>query len=230
MVALGPFVGEPATLRAAWSAKGNTPPALGRHTRRPLRRPAFRCEGCAGRLPQRDQSRHGRRITAEPGYRIVRLFWWEVLQINPGQKDLRLDPATAATWRERLAVTSDGRPRREIHSILFAIRGFYRDLAEWSHDEPVRWGTWVAPCPVARRELKQASKAKRQQKSRTQGRTRMLMPLLPALVTEAARRKDWSERLHAATLAAAPGEEFTVDGAWFRRTAPRGPADRWRCE
>ena len=49
----------------------------------------------------------------------------------------------------------------------------------------------------------------------------MLMPLLPALVAEAARRKDWADRLHAATLAAAPGEDFTVDGGTFRRTAPR---------
>ena len=25
-------------------------------------------------------------------YRLVRLFWWEVLQINPDQADLRLSP------------------------------------------------------------------------------------------------------------------------------------------
>ena len=78
-------------------------------------------------------------------YRLVRLFWWEVLQINPAQADLRLSPDVATAWRERLAMTTDGRPRREIHSILIAIRSFYRDLAEWSHDDPVRWGVWVAP-------------------------------------------------------------------------------------
>jgi DDE superfamily endonuclease len=27
-------------------------------------------------------------------YRLVRLFWWEILQINPGQTDLRIDPRT----------------------------------------------------------------------------------------------------------------------------------------
>jgi hypothetical protein len=95
-----------------------------------------------------------------------------------------------------------------------------------SHDQPIRWGTWVAPCPVARRESKLASKAKRQQKARTQDRTRMLMPLLPALVAEAARRKDWADRLHAATLATGPGQEFTVDGATFRRAAPRARPPR----
>jgi hypothetical protein len=55
-------------------------------------------------------------------YRLMRLIWWEILQINPDQADLRLGPQTITTWRERLAVTSDGRPRREIHSTLFAIR------------------------------------------------------------------------------------------------------------
>jgi hypothetical protein len=73
-------------------------------------------------------------------YRLVRLFWWEVLQTNPGQADLHLTSETATQWRERLAVTTDGRPRREIHSTLFAVRGMYRDLAEWSPDQPARWG------------------------------------------------------------------------------------------
>jgi hypothetical protein len=113
-------------------------------------------------------------------YRIAPLYWWEVLQINPDQQDLRLDPATAATWRERLSITTDGLPRREIHSTLFAVRGFYRDLTERSHDAPIRWGTWVAPCPVPRRESKLASKVRCEQKSRAPDRTRMLTPLPPA--------------------------------------------------
>lgn len=71
-------------------------------------------------------------------YRLARLFWWEILQINPGQADLLLAADVVAAWRERLAPTTNGRPRREQHSILFAIRGMYRDLAEWSHDDPVR--------------------------------------------------------------------------------------------
>jgi integrase len=215
------FAGEPATLRAAWSAKGNTR----QHSAATLvDRYGIPPSGVRDVLVDYfSEIKSGMDYGSLQGlaYRIARLFWWEVLQINPGQKDLRLDPATAATWRERLAVTTDGRPRREIHSTLFAVRGFYRDLAEWSHDEPARWGTWVAPCPVARRESKLASKVRRQQRSRTQGRTRMLMPLLPALVAEAARRKEWAERLHAATLAAGPGEVFAVDGATFRRTNPR---------
>lgn len=32
-------------------------------------------------------------------YRLVRLFWWEVLQINPTQVDLSLTRDVATTWR-----------------------------------------------------------------------------------------------------------------------------------
>jgi site-specific recombinase XerD len=106
-----------------------------------------------------------------------------------------------------------------IHSTLFAVRGMYRDLAEWSHDEPARWGPWVAPCPVSKHESKNASKMKRRQQSRTQNRTPALTPLLPALVAEAARRRDWSRHL----LAAAEvqhGDRFTVDGAVFELHQP----------
>ncbi len=137
MVALGPFAGEPATLRAAWSAwsaKGNTR----QHSAATLvDRYGIPPSGVRDVLVDYfSEIKTGMDYGSLQGlaYRIARLFWWEVLQINPDQQDLRLDPATAATWRERLAVTTDGLPRREIHSILFAVRGFYRDLAEWSHE------------------------------------------------------------------------------------------------
>jgi integrase len=119
-------------------------------------------------------------------------------------------------------MTTDGQPRREIHSILFAVRGMYRDLAEWSHDEPARWGPWVAPCPVSRHESKNASKAKRHQQSRMQNRTRALTPLLPALLAEAVRRRDWSARLLTAAQHAGHGQRFVVDGSEFELHQP-GP-------
>jgi integrase len=217
MVALGPFAGGPSTMRAAWSAKGNTR----QHSVATLvDRYGIPSGGVRDLLADYlGEIKPGMDYGSLEGlaYRLVRLFWWEVLQINPGQKDLRLAPQTVAAWRERLAVTTDGRPRREVHSTLFAVRGLYRDLAEWSHDEPIRWGQWVAPCPVQRRESRDASKVKRRQKARTQDRTRALAPLLPALVAEAVRRRDWSQRLCAAAQAAEAGASFTVDGSTFRR-------------
>jgi hypothetical protein len=217
MVALGPFAGEPATMRAVWSAKGNT---RQHSTATLVDRYAIPSGGVRDLLVDYlSEVRPGMDYGSVEGlaYRLVRLFWWEILQINPTQADLRLDPETASQWRERLAVTTDGKPRWEIHSILFAVRGLYRDLAEWSHDEPVRWGTWVAPCPVPKRESKKASKSKNLQKARTQDRTRALTPLLPMLVAEAVRRRDESQRLFVTAATAAADELFSVDGATFRR-------------
>lgn len=160
LVALGPFAGEPVTLRAAWSAKGNTrqhsvETLVDRYGVPPGGVRDLLVEYLRELKPSMDYG-----SLEGWAYRLVRLFWWEVLQINPAQTDLRLAPAVATQWRERLAVTSDGRPRGEVHSVLFAVRGMYRDLAEWSHDELGRWGPWVAPCPVSRHESKAASKGK----------------------------------------------------------------------
>jgi len=180
LVELGVFAGEPATLRAAWSAKGNTR----QHSVATLVDrygiPASEVRDVLvdylGEVkPGMDYS-----SLSALAYRLVRLFWWEVLQINPDQQDLRLSTQTATEWRERLGLTTDGRIRREIHSILFGIRAPHRDLAEWAYDDPIRWGIWVAPCPVPRTQSRSAAKAKRRQKSTMQARTRSLSPLLPA--------------------------------------------------
>lgn len=219
LVALGPFANEPATLRAAWSAKGNT---RQHSTATLVDRYGIPPSGVRDLLVDYlTEIRPGMDYGSLTGlaYRLARLFWWEVLQINPGQQNLELAAPVAAQWRERLNWTTDGKSRREVHSVLFAIRALYRDLAEWSHDEPVRWGVWVAPCPVPRTESRRASIEKRLQKSRMQSRTRALTPLLPALVAEAQRRKDWSARFLAAATAAEDGEEFCVDRAVFRRSA-----------
>ena len=219
LVSLGPLAAEPSTLRSAWSAKGNT---RQHSTATLVDRYGIPPSGVRDLLVDYlNEIRPSMDYSSLEGlaYRLARLFWWQVLQINPDQQGLSLGPATAVAWREQLAVTTDGRPRREVHSILFAVRALYRDLAEWSHEEPARWGIWVAPCPVPKAESHQASKAKRNQKSRMQARTRVLTPLLPALLAEAERRKAWSTRLLEAAVAVADGEEFTVGRARFRRSA-----------
>ncbi|MCZ0732585.1 site-specific integrase, partial [Mycolicibacterium iranicum] len=150
-------------------------------------------------------------------YRLARLFWCEILQINPGQANLAISAEVVTAWRERLALTLDGRPRREVHSTLFAVRGMYRDLAEWSHDDPARWGVWVAPCPVPRALSRAAAKEKRRQKATMQDRTRMLTPLLPAILATAAVHKDRTALLLQRALACAHDQEFVVDGSTFLR-------------
>lgn len=218
MVALGPFADEATTLRAAWSAKGNTR----QHTTATLvDRYGIPRSGVRDLLVDYlTELRPGMDYGSlqSLAYRLVRLFWWQVLQINPDQQNLHLAPDVATRWREALDVTTDGRPRREVHSTLFGIRAMYRDLAEWSHEEPGRWGPWVAPCPVAKAESRGASVAKRRQRSTMQARTRALTPLLPALVAEAQRRRAWSARVLAAAQGTVDQQVFRVDGAEFVRT------------
>ena len=168
---------------------------------------------------RRASAQHGLWLVGRLGHRLARLFWWEILQINPGQANLAISAEVVTAWRERLALTLDGRPRREAHSTLFAIRGMYRDLAEWSHDDPARWGVWVAPCPVPRALCRAAAKEKRRQKATMQDRTRMLTPLLPAILATAAAHRT-APRCCCSAPWPAYDQEFVVDGSTFLRHCP----------
>ncbi|WP_244438737.1 tyrosine-type recombinase/integrase [Mycolicibacterium septicum] len=220
LVRLGPLATEAPTLRAAWSAKGNT---RQHSTATLVDRYGIPPSGVRDLLADYfEEIRPGMDYGSLEGlaYRIVRLFWWEILQINPQQTDLRLSTDVITAWRERLALTTDGRERREVHSVLFAIRGFYRDLAEWSHDDPVRWGVWVAPCPVPRALSRAAAKNKRRQQSQMQSRTRMLTPLLPTFLTAVNEHKQRSALFLERARAAGHDLQFEVEGYVFVRDAP----------
>jgi hypothetical protein len=57
-------------------------------------------------------------------YRIVLVFWWEVLQINPDQQDLRSGSGDGRDMAGTVLDPHRRLPRREIHSRLFAVCGF----------------------------------------------------------------------------------------------------------
>jgi len=220
LVRLGPLAAEAPTLRAAWSAKGNT---RQHSTATLVDRYGIPPSGVRDLLVDYlEEIRPSMDYGSLDGlaYRLARVFWWEILQINPQQADLRLSAEVTTTWRERLALTTDGRERRETHSILFAVRGFYRDLAEWSHDDPVRWGVWVAPCPVPRSLSRAAAKYKRRQRSQMQSRTRVLTPLLPMFLTAVNEHKHRSALFLQNAQAAGHQVRFEVDGVAFVRDSP----------
>jgi integrase len=220
LVALGPLAEEAPTLRATWSARGNT---RQHSTATLVDRYGIPASGVRNLLVDYlEEIKPGMDYSSLEGlaYRLIRLFWWEILQINPDQANLALSAEVVTAWRERLALTLDGRPRREVHSSLFAIRGMYRDLAEWSHDDPVRWGVWVAPCPVPRELSRAAAKQKRRQKASMQDRTRMLTPLLPALLAAATAHKDRTATFLQRALDCTHDQEFVVEGYTFLRYCP----------
>lgn len=221
LVALGPLADEPPTLRAAWAASTNSR----QHT----------VEGLVSRYGIPDSGVKNLLVDylseLKPGmdygsleglaYRLVRLFWGQVLEINPLQQDLRLSPKVAVAWREKLALTLDGKRRKDLSSTYFAVRALYRDLAEWSHDQPERWAIWVAPTPLPRLESRQISKLSKQGKSRMQDRTRKLTPLLPQFMESATRLRESSSRLLEAASNASHDETFEIDGIRYVRHDPK---------
>ncbi|MGH3524928.1 MAG: site-specific integrase, partial [Mycobacterium sp.] len=115
-------------------------------------------------------------------YHLVRCFWFDLEQHHPGINSLRLPREAAGAWKRRLRtkttiVTRDGErvkvesERLDYLSVLAAVRAFYLDLAEWGLEDPVRWGVWVAPCPISQEDLVRR-KSLRRRKARMDSRTR----------------------------------------------------------
>lgn len=152
---------------------------------------------------------------------LCRLFWRDLEIHNPGIDSLRLAPEVAQAWKERLAHIRDAdgqpvRPRVNYRSELVFVRAFYEDIARWAADDPARWATWVAPCPIKAAEVTQ-KKFKSRVKSRMDQRTRTQLPLLPALLRAVEQqRRDAEQRVNTAKATAAEGR-FNAGGQQFRR-------------
>jgi len=83
--------------------------------------------------------------------KLVGGFWKDLEIHHPGIHSLRLPPEIAEAWKQRAGLKRDGReagqPRRERYQLLFAVRTFYLDIAQWAVEDP-SWVAWVAPSPV----------------------------------------------------------------------------------
>lgn len=220
MVELGPFAGEPPTLRAAWTAKSTsrqyTAQALiGRYDLPPSPVVDLLTEYLAEIRARLD---YGTWTHVARSLGVV--FWRTVLEINPSQQDLRLTAEVAVAWRERMMITTQGPPRSDFHAHLITVRAFYRDIGQWALEDPARWARWAAPCPIRSVDVQTLRKVKRQRTARMQQRTRILTPLLPRLLEAATQRWRWSARLLAAALTTPHGQQTTIDGKVYTRHDP----------
>ncbi|MEU9519711.1 site-specific integrase [Streptomyces sp. NPDC048224] len=147
-------------------------------------------------------------------------FWSKIEKICPGQADLTLSQDVWDQWRAEIAFWEKdrSRERKNIESILLAIRGFYLDLQSWAVDEPERWGSWTAPCPVRPQDLKGFSKRRREINRRMADRTRQRQPLLPDLVKYVEERHERLLGLLDAGRQVSLGEPFEYDGRRYRRS------------
>lgn len=169
-------------------------------------------------------------------YHLVRHFWFDLEQHHPGIDSLRLPREVVGAWKRRLRtkttlVTRDGQ-RVEVESerlsyldTLATVRAFYLDLAQWGLDDPVRWGIWVAPCPISQEDLVR-KKFVRRRKARMDSRTRERLPVLPILVEAVDRWRRESQQLLRAGRQTPPGKQFSAAGKILTRTErPNADAD-----
>ncbi|MFC4508575.1 MULTISPECIES: tyrosine-type recombinase/integrase [Streptomyces] len=172
-------------------------------------------------------------------YQLVKCFWQDLELHHPGIDSLRLPADVAAAWKQRLrtrpttTTTNSERvesvvERLSYQDILAGVRAFYLDLAQWALEEPGRWGSWVAPCPVSQQDLSRR-KTTRRRKARMDARTRERLPVLPILVRSADQQRRDSEALLAAGRQAEPGQKFTAVGQSLTRIRrPHAkPANIW---
>lgn len=153
-------------------------------------------------------------------YVLAKCFWLDIEAHHPGIDTLHLPADVASAWKQRLRTktttshTSAGETverteeRLDYLSTLAAVRAFYLDLSEWALEDPARWATWVAPCPIAQDELTRR-KAMRRRKARMDARTRERLPVLPVLVKSVDQWRKESTALLAAGRATRPGGQFT---------------------
>jgi hypothetical protein len=161
--------------------------------------------------------------------RLVGRFWKDLEIHHPGIDSLRLPPETAEAWKQRASFKREaraaGQPRRDRYQLLFAVRTFYLDIAQWAVED-ASWVGWVAPNPVRAEDVRGVQKYKRGRTALMHQRTRTLAPLLPRLVDSVEARLRHMERLAAAAQVTPVGAEFDLDGENYQRVA--ADSDRGR--
>jgi len=154
-------------------------------------------------------------------------FWKDLERHHPGICSLRLPAEVANAWKQRAATRRAagraGQPRENRYWLLFAVRGFYLDIAQWAAEDP-SWAAWVAPCPVRAADVRGAGKQERHVRARMHQRTRTLAPLLPRLIASVEQRLAAAERRRAAAAATPLGTVFEVEGECYQRVLSQ--ADR----
>jgi hypothetical protein len=162
-------------------------------------------------------------------YVLAGCFWRDLEQHHPGIDSLRLGRDVAGAWKRRLrtrtTTTTTGTGQRievEVERLsyldtLATVRAFYLDMADWAHEDPGRWGPWVAPCPISREDLTRR-KFVRRRKARMDARTRDRLPVLPVLLRAAAQWRADTAALLATARTTPPGQPFTTAGQTLIRS------------
>ncbi|MER7865448.1 tyrosine-type recombinase/integrase [Amycolatopsis japonica] len=154
---------------------------------------------------------------------IAGRFWADLELHHPGIDNLHLPHEVAEAWKQRIRTITneDGttRPRQNFHSVMLNIRAFYRDLQEWSLEDP-GWAAWNVPSPIRRSDLAGVGKTRRRVTAQMHQRTRERLPHLPALVETVERHKAEQASFHTKANSVDTGQTFEHKGHTYRRIVP----------
>lgn len=139
-------------------------------------------------------------------------FWKDLETHHPGIDSIRLAPDVAEGWKRR----AGDRTRANPYKVLFTVRAFYLDMAQWALEDP-SWVQWAVPSPVRAADVRGLGKHMSRRTARMHQRTRLQAPMLPRLVSSVDKRLRHLEQLVLAASTAAVGQPFTVDGQRFER-------------
>jgi site-specific recombinase XerD len=151
--------------------------------------------------------------------RLVKRFWGDLERHHPGIDSLRLPAEVAEAWKARAHRLPDGRPRRDLQSLLLAVRSFYLDLAHWAVERPEAWAPYAYASPVSEADLRPFRKEKHRRRARMHARIRTLMPALPRLVAAVRHRHEAARGLLEAARMCAEGASFVYAGHRYQRLA-----------
>jgi hypothetical protein len=145
-------------------------------------------------------------------YELVRNFWLDIQTHHPDLESLNIGFDDGRAWIARYA----SRGLADWHRTLFAVRGFYLDIAHWATHDPY-WAQWSAQCFISKADTAGAMKRKRQVQARIHQRIRVLAPAMPTLLASIDRQRDRERQLLALARAVPEGTRFEFEGVWFRR-------------
>lgn len=167
---------------------------------------------------------------------LGKLFWADLQRHHPGIASLRLTPAVAAAWKQRIltkTITTSNPGGGSVETTvargsglntLATVRAFYLDIAQWAMHDPARWGPWAAPCPIRAEEMSR-KKEHRHRKSRMDQRTRDRLPVLPRLIASVDAERTAVATLLRAARDAPAGQMFSAAGQTLRRAVLARPGD-----
>jgi integrase len=155
---------------------------------------------------------------------LVGGFWADIEQHHPGIASLHLAEEVATAWkhRRRTKTTKNGvaQPAKDFHHVMTLVRGFYRDLQDWAHEDP-SWAQWNVPNPIHKSDVAGQSKAKQRATAAMHQRTRERVAHLPELIEAAERHKDDQAKLRARAEATTIGDTFRHSGNHYRKQTSR---------